>query len=443
MDSKVYIERFYKQFKTTPVLMRRALATALAIKNHLENVDFGELTFTAFGVCSESTYKDLIRPFEQQLELAKIKEEEFVTHLHDFYQSTAKRIDKVSFFELAAFVFERVLEIPLSEREDKKYHVYCAYLDLIIQMSEYLHPNQSDYNEQVVGIKTDGKLICQQEPFPNLDIPMYEIERKIFNGAYNLDTLIRQAYTRYGYDIQTEMELEAYNSILRNYDNTIVMMIPWINEYTYDLLPKKTVEPYVDLPGEIKNEYKVDKAIFLHRRRTVPSNGVKVKIEGNPLIEEIHMKEIYHADAIHMIAKVRLSFGDFLVRFNTRTGVFMSVLLDAIDKKGIVIHRLMESATLWLYEEYVVSETKEWSEYFDGSIKEREAVGGKLRAVYGRRHDLEQSDRTINGYVRKLPTGQKASDEARYRAELLGFELDDGETYVQSFIRSSWVVRGK
>ena len=192
--------------------------------------------------------------------------------------------------------------------------------------------------------------------------------------------------------------------------------------------------------------YHPDKKCFARRRRTLPSNGVKVIIEGNPLIEEIKMKELYHADSIHMIARFRLKAGDYLVRFNTMSGLFLSTFLNSTNPEATLVHDLLESAALWLYALYVLDDVGDWEKYFDGKITEKEAVGGKLRKVYGSskkkdKDNLEQSDRTINGYVRRLPVGQKASDEAIDRARKLGYDLNESETYVQSFIRSSWVVK--
>ena len=149
-----------------------------------------------------------------------------------------------------------------------------------------------------------------------------------------------------------------------------------------------------------------------------------------------------------MIARVRMKAGDYLVRFNTSTGVFLSTFLDVTNADVTRLHQLVEASTLWLYGSYVLDDDLgKWEELFDGRIAEKKAIGGKLRVVYGTkkidRDNLEQNDRTINGYVRKLPAGQKASEEARDRAEKLGFALADGETYVQSFIRSSWVVKSR
>ena len=39
----------------------------------------------------------------------------------------------------------------------------------------------------------------------------------------------------------------------------------------------------------------------------------------------------------------------------------------------------------------------------------------------------------INYFIRKLPEGATASDEARELAQKYGFELSDGETFVRKF----------
>jgi hypothetical protein len=66
--------------------------------------------------------------------------------------------------------------------------------------------------------------------------------------------------------------------------------------------------------------------------------------------------------------------------------------------------------------------------------------GGRLRNVYDgvqpkREGDYVAGEASIQGYIRKLPTGQKASQEARELAESLGYDLESNETYVRPFIR--------
>lgn len=43
--------------------------------------------------------------------------------------------------------------------------------------------------------------------------------------------------------------------------------------------------------------------------------------------------------------------------------------------------------------------------------------------------------RSINGYIRKLPKGSNASEQATNYAKQLGIELEQDETYVKPFIK--------
>ena len=53
----------------------------------------------------------------------------------------------------------------------------------------------------------------------------------------------------------------------------------------------------------------------------------------------------------------------------------------------------------------------------------------------------EAAEVTIQGYIRKLPAGQKASEEARTLAENLGYGLEPNETYVRPFIRQVFPLK--
>lgn len=48
---------------------------------------------------------------------------------------------------------------------------------------------------------------------------------------------------------------------------------------------------------------------------------------------------------------------------------------------------------------------------------------------------MEAEIRPIQGYIRKLPAGQKASTEAVEYALKLGYELESNETFVRPFMK--------
>ena len=74
--------------------------------------------------------------------------------------------------------------------------------------------------------------------------------------------------------------------------------------------------------------------------------------------------------------------------------------------------------------------------------------GGHLRNVYDRAEpvrsgEYEAGEASIQGYIRRLPAGQKASREAVELAESLGYALEANETYVRPFIRQVFRLKEK
>ena len=53
----------------------------------------------------------------------------------------------------------------------------------------------------------------------------------------------------------------------------------------------------------------------------------------------------------------------------------------------------------------------------------------------------DASSKNINGFIRHLPAGQKASERAILIAESYGYELKSDETYVTPFVRRQWLKR--
>lgn len=53
----------------------------------------------------------------------------------------------------------------------------------------------------------------------------------------------------------------------------------------------------------------------------------------------------------------------------------------------------------------------------------------------------DASSKNINGFIRRLPAGQKASERAILIAESYGYELKSDETYVTPFVRRQWLKK--
>ena len=144
--------------------------------------------------------------------------------------------------------------------------------------------------------------------------------------------------------------------------------------------------------------------------------------------------------------------GDLCGVYETRDGFFYSIF-QASEAHGYLGER-MEAMILFFYASQVLGDQyplTDINKYIDiQGCSEISAVaygqGGKLRNVYDgvrnpRDGDYEATETSIQGYIRKLPAGQKASQEAREVAESLGYDLEANETYVRPFIRQQFRLK--
>lgn len=210
------------------------------------------------------------------------------------------------------------------------------------------------------------------------------------------------------------------------------------------------------------------------RKRTLPANGAVVVFNDmNTLFSSLSLKEVYNNDAIVLLYKVTSEKGgDISGYFNTKTGMFWSPFYNAtlyvedrsIDVKGF--ENVVQDLVLWAYVAFVCDDAgamptqasfQSSFQFPDNSLPSVSffGVGGKLRnqlslnqndagkVTLFDRSQYQEAERPINGFVRRLPVGQKASEKAKLLAESLGFELSEDETYVQPFIRRQWLKAAK
>lgn len=172
------------------------------------------------------------------------------------------------------------------------------------------------------------------------------------------------------------------------------------------------------------------------------------------------MKEVYHDNHIVMLYNISVN-GQILAGYFDTSGQFLSSLLLGTNsfKEESVLYDTYRSLLLYLYAAATSRETeqmlKEFSSlaYLAKSKDDNDrmtisvtayAQGGKPKNHYQSKGDgsrtsderYEAVPRPIQGYIRRLPDGQSASQEAKDRALELGFDLAANETYVQPFVRN-------
>ncbi len=339
----------------------------------------------------------------------------------------------------------------------------------------------------VVGLSTEGKILTIRDPYPMTDVPLYHIEKlaetKKFSSPEEFQTCVRQEYEKYGFaGIDSEYAINSLQGENNFLNNMMYSLIQYINEYTIDMLPQKPFQ----FPFDSRNwkcmlyagtKTESDRLVELakhKRKRTLPANGAVVVFNDiSNLFSSLMLKEIYSNDTIVLLYKVTSEKGgDISGYFNTKTGIFWSPFYNAtlyLEERSFDVQEfenIIQDLVLWAYVAFVCDDAgvmptqssfQSSFQFPDNSLPSVSffGVGGKLRnqlslnqndagkVTLFDRSQYQEAERPINGFVRRLPVGQKASEKAKLLAESLGFELSEDETYVQPFIRRQWLKAAK
>lgn len=196
-----------------------------------------------------------------------------------------------------------------------------------------------------------------------------------------------------------------------------------------------------------------------HRRRTLPANGVRINFTNSTFYRTLIIKEIFKFGDMVLLYCLSTKSGDMSGRYNIRTDSFVTPLNQATPRPDEFISAV-RGLVLWVYtavtcdDPFVQTTNDSYHATFedDSATLEIVSLGNTLRRSdgsepsEGHQRDLEKYESkevSLNGFIRRLPKGRVASERARQLARDVGLELADGETYVQPFIRSSWVLRKK
>lgn len=457
-------KRIVKSPEISKIIQRRTLRSAMAVIRCLDGLDFTDFSHTLFFLCANSNATEFNRIYQAQLELALIDEERFVKDLHKFYKDTAKKIIDENlystYFQFRSFFCLRRYTYNDTPRQRA---VAEAYMDLLLQQGEYL---RDDLNKVVAGITTDGEPILVDDHMPFLDSITFTLEHealvlKKLNTPLLFNRRLRALLTQHGLAPMSLDDLERLCQTDRIYANTISTMSPYINEYTVDMLPgaKNAIQADISVLSFLHVDSDIDelKDGLKHRARTLASNGVEFTFQPveDQIFRRVKMKEVLFDNEIIMLYKVETMIGETSGFYNTHTGLFFSLLIEAsADQFYYSLQRLI----LYLYSCAVLRNGKDLLDKVRDVIRFHDVPGGNImtidytlktalnsgkpRDVYHQK-SVERDEskyqyemRQIQGFVRRLPEGRKASQEAQDRAALLGFDLEYNETYVQGFVKN-------
>lgn len=440
------------------VLKKRTLNTACAVVQKISNISFLELTLSLYVLCKDTQANKLARKYESMLELAKANKETFADNLYQFFNDTARYIKENNlqdyFLSFVAFFNEKRTQ----EIEEPKKTVYFAYMDLLLEQTEFLREDKFKYNQIWAGFNPDGKSITVYDPFPSSDLPVYESEELLFNSGISRDSFERHlsvVYEKYGYkEVKNLRDADFLRVSSQIYTNNVYEMSPFMSEDILELLPKAPFNPRITpelWPEVIKHRNYFE--ILSHRKRMLPKDGLNIKFNSGIVYKTLLLREFFKDDTVYMLYKFETCVGDISGYYNTRTGGFYSPLEDDREEGGVVADRL-KATVLWFYSAFVGKhpDIELTAESFLKHFKANSQT--RFTAYYERRAEISASSKnahkdltnyrskasSIAGFIRRLPEGKKASQQAVEYAKSLGFELSPNETFVRPFVRQTWFL---
>lgn len=490
MDNDIFYAAKYwawfdRKMKDKPMPMRqlqsRTMNTATTVLTALRNVPFEKLSVSLYFFCEDVKTQYFTRLYESQLELAGANPEKFVKGLHKFYTESAHKIKTENLYQEFFEFVSLCTRARYTTKRTSEYaeEVINCYQSLLLQHTEYLRPDKFNFNVVICGRTTQGEVMTMPDIFPNLDAPNKEMEAYLRKAGTvpktkeGLDKMVESFFGKYGFkDIKTLEDLQLVTQQDLLYTHHHSALLPYINEYTYDILPDPT-RPYTSLlapffliqtPG-VDDEQLVSS--LKKRARTLPSNGVTFEFnypEGKELFfQKVLMKEILYGDRIIMLYKFTTSMGDLCGFYDTSDGFLFSVTQECEDRDA---YNRIRALLLYLYASAVTRNGAQMLTeinqhiYFAAELDGERACpdytvtaygkGGKLKNVYRNEEadkrgptgpragneNYESEVRAIQGFVRRVGEGRTPSREAVERAQALGFDLAPDETYVQPFMKT-------
>lgn len=417
----------------------RTKSTARFILEYLKDIDVDTILNTLYIYSDNENTEYMLKEFEKQLLLAKLKEDDFKKGLNQFYINMAKYLKKnklikeflVFLYYLNINKFGEKLVLNSSEKNDTN-SVYRAYVSLILQQFTYLvvSPNL------LAGLTSKNEIISIKEPLPYLD---YASLRLMQNKIMVDDFFKELKKCGFGY-IKDMEELNKWSTTDTLVTNSIYFTSFLIDETTKHFLPKKHLVAHrgVELPlnpfRDIVNEYLKKRKRFLRgKEATITLNNCAVR--------EVTLKETFFEDNLYVLYKFKtLHSEESLGFYDVSNDVFQSIyFFTNANKYHILIRDLITEIYVICTSDIDLEQTR--FKEFDMKIKYKSAdkniSNGNGSSLNKRNKELYDKESIYQEeYIRKLPVGAKASEEAINRAKKFGIELNSDETFVKAFVKT-------
>ena len=105
-----YRKRIDKKKASKPlpvqILMERTFGSAVAVLAMIDNITWEKLTFELYYICNDLEFKQYIRLYDSQLELAALDQEKFIFGLHKFYNNISRELKEENKCKVKSMVME-------------------------------------------------------------------------------------------------------------------------------------------------------------------------------------------------------------------------------------------------------------------------------------------------------------------------------------------------
>lgn len=413
----------------------RTKGTAFMILEELERFQVEDIISYIYHKDNDNFINILIKNIEKRLVLAKVNPEKFKQELHKFFQDTAQEIkaqNKIKKFYEFSHIMLKKLYIY-----DEKWHIACAYYDTLIQIADYF----TGVHEQIIGISKDGsKVFTVPEMHHDIDRIMADAmkNKHKFKTFNEFQEHIIKLYNKNGYKVSSMLDIDQLFTEERCSNNMQFCMTYFIDETCRDIIQK----PYGLPINEIykfslpKKPTEVYKTYLQSRRRLLPNKGIKLNgYRKDNNIQEIYFKEKYVLDRIYLLYRIKVNDSYLSGYYDTQDCFFYSYFKDSHGDNNKINkhHFLLENYILELYS--ILTTDIEIEAELDYIEEEESKSQGKIITRKLNRNNLSSIYTEIEPYIRKLPFGAVASDEAILLAKKYGIKLSNDETFVRGFTK--------
>ncbi|EOU1651067.1 hypothetical protein OQL15_000976 [Clostridium perfringens] len=419
---------------TLEVNKYKAKSIASAVINSLQGIEVDDIISELFIKGEDEEAETLIKMFEKQLVYSKINEPVFKGNLYRFFKKTALYIVKNNLVK-EFFRFAYKMYINLESKEIKK-GIVNAYLSLLMEQSSYL---ESQF-KTICGITEDGTVIECDEIYKKLEYPIIEImnDKNKPKNSRGIFSLLQKKYKVLGYDINNEQEYHIYIANQQLITNMLFHMTYLIDENCIEIVSEPYYLPCIGFDGDIRvvNDTEYYKKSLRIRKYMLPQNGLICEVQDIESIKEILFMEKFLDNGVVMLYRLKMNNGRYTSGFyDINNEFFFSVWRGSLE--GEICHKMIENFVLEAYLRVTTNridneEDLGYYNNFNFYYKYDDELSQVSKKKY-RKGEYFKEITKIKPYIRKLPQGAKASDEARELALKYGYLLEDGETFVNEF----------